>query len=196
MSRLLNPNPTPEGFDINTLASSMVDRRREGLYDRVRLHAGAPTPRIIKCFQKGVGEKPYSDTNMRGDGELDVPFDVIVRRFLMVFQPGGARADEHSFLRNYTWELWILQKCFQRHPLLEFSVKGNIADVIRQFGSNDCKGTLERFAVPYAFNLYDYTRYIPPQVTFNVSLVGEPFVPEQNMDFYSILDGTMDFPVQ
>ena len=182
--------------DITALLGSMMDRRRDAIYDRVRLAADVPTPPAIDCFQKGAGLRPYTDTNMRGDGQFDAPFDAIVRRFMLVFQPGGSRADAHAFLRNYLWELWVLQKQLQRHPLLEFSVKGNIADVIRDFGSEDCRGTLERLAVPYAYALGDCARYIPPLVNFKVSLPGTPFVPQQDMDFYVILDGTSDWPVQ
>jgi hypothetical protein len=185
---------------VNDLISSMVDRHRDGIYDRARLAAGVPTPRTIDFFQKGLcpenPEKSWADTNLMGSGgQMQSPYDVIVRRFLMVFQPGGSRVDEHRFLRNYVWELWVIHKRLQLHPLLEFSVKGNIADVIRQFGSEDCKGTLERFAVPYAYNLCDLARYIPPLVSFGVSLVGESFVPQQDMDLYSVLDGSVDWPV-
>lgn len=188
---------TGEVFDINTLVGQLVDRHRDGLYDRVRLAAGVPTPRVIECFQKGIGpERSWADTNMKGHGQLHAPFDMIVRRFLMVFQPGGARPDEHLLLCNYIWELQVLHKVLQRHPLLEFSVRGNIADVIREFGGEECKGTLERFAVPYAYNLCDLAHYIPPLVPFKVSLVGESFVPREDMEFYSILDGSMDWPVQ
>lgn len=189
-------------LDINALLPNLVDRHREGLYDRVRLPEGVATPRVISCFQDGIGStsggkcRDWADTNLYGNGQLNAPYDAIVSRFLMVFQPQGSRSDEHVFLWNYIWEFSMLQKVLQRHSLLEFSVKGNIRDVIRDFGTEECKGKLERFAVPYAYNLCDLSRYIPPLVSFKVALVGEPFVPQQPMDFYSILDGTVDWPVQ
>lgn len=196
-SSVIPRDPKTGQLDINSLIGQMVDRHRDGLYDRVSLAAGVPTPRVIECFQKGVGpDKSWIDTNMEGHGQLNAPFDIIVNRFLMVFHPGGSWADELLFLRNYTWELWVLRKCLQRHFLLEFSVKGNIADVIRKFGSEDCKGTLERFVVPYAYNLCDLSRYIPPLTAFKVCLVGEPFIPKQGMELYSVLDGSVDWPVQ
>ena len=40
------------------------------------------------------------------------------------------------------------------------------------------------------------SKYIPPLVPFDVTLQGEAFPLQSDLDFYIILDGLMDFPVQ
>lgn len=183
-------------IDHGSIVSNMVDRHRDGLYDRVRLASGVMVPERIDCFQAGIGPlKGWLDTNMTGHGQLNPPMEAIVQRFMVIFQPGGSLRDQLTLLKTRNWEFWVLQKIIQRHPLLEFSVRGNVADVIQNFGSEECKGSLQRFAVPYAYNLGDLARYIPPLVQFKVSLPGESFVPQSDMDFYVILDGTTHGPV-
>jgi len=183
--------------DFNSLISNMVDRHRDGLYDRVRLNAGVLVPERIDCFQEGIGaRRSWIDTNLTDNGQLAAPFDAIVARFLLVFQPGGSLRDQMSLLKGRILEFSIIDKVFQRHPLLEFSVRGNVADVIQHFGSEDCKGSLQRFAVPFAYDLGELKRNIPPLCRFKVSLAGQVFTPQSDMDFYVILDGTTDWPVQ
>jgi hypothetical protein len=194
----------PAPPDIDTMLGQVVDRRRDGLYDRVRLPAGDPTPREIACFQVPVGHlavdgkvRTYSDTNLFGQGsQLPVPIELIIRRFLFVFQPSNDPADVNAFLASYVWGYWLLQKRLQQAPVLQAAVKGEMKDLVRNFGAEDCKGTIERLAVPFSYNLGDSAIFLPPLCFFVVKLEGEPIRLRRDLDFYVILDGTMDWPVQ
>jgi hypothetical protein len=171
--------------DINSVLGQVVVRRRDGLYDRVRLSAGESTPREISCFQVPVGGltmdgkvRTYSDTNLFGQGsQLVVPLELIIRRFLFVFQPSNDPADVNAFLASYVWGYWLLQKRLQQAPVLQVAVKGDMKDLVRDFGADDCKGTIERLAVPFAYNLGDSAIFLPPLCFFVVKLEGERITP-------------------
>jgi hypothetical protein len=173
------------------------DTRREGLYDRVLLKAGVPTPREIICFQRSIDQvNSWAETNMMQPGILPAPFDVIVQRFLFLFQPMCSDSDVAAFLRNYVWEFWMEEKRMLRQPVLVCAAKGNMRDLVEGFGQADCNGKIRPYARPYSFCLANAAKYIPPLLSFRLKLIGEPVTPEDDLDFYSIADGTMDVPVQ
>jgi hypothetical protein len=194
-------NPTSPYLDLDPsgklVLGDIFDRRRNGLYDRVLLKAGVKTPGEIVCFQRCVDQfTSWTETNMVYPGQLAAPQDAIVVRFLFLFQPVCADEDVAAFLRGYSWEFQVLQKIMQREPVLVCAVKGDMADLIEGFGKDDCNGTVRPYARPYSFFLGPSAIYLPPLYQFKLRIQGEPFTPKSDLDFYPILDGTIDRPVQ
>ena len=200
---------TPPLFGTRSDGSSLLlDRRRGSLYDRVRLHGGVPVQNPIRCFQKSVQlNREWADTNMVLDGQLSSPVDMLVERFLWLFQPTTHDRDIKTFLHCHVWEFQLGQKTLVREPLLSVAVSGRMEDLIEEFGKpripgQDEPAVLRRFAWPYCHPLRkdedkgDHRIYIPPLFCFQMRMVSDvPFVPEGDMDFYAIIDGLQDRPV-
>ena len=183
-------------LDINSLLSAVRDSRRNGLYDRVLLRAGVPTPREIVCFQRALGPLvTLVETNMQSAGILTHMQDAIICRFLFLFQPGCADTDVAAILRNYIWEFWIMQKVMQREPMLVCTMQGSMADLVEGFGVAD-NGIVKPYGRPYSFRLGNHSIYLPPLCQFKLVIRGNSITPSADIDFYSILDGTLDRPVQ
>lgn len=189
---LKTPYLDVSGFPLHDI----WDRRRNGMYDRVLLKAGLKTPREIVCFQRCVDQfTSWTETNMVCAGVLPAPQDAILQRFLFLFQPDCSDSDVARFLR-YSWEFHLIQKVMQREPVLVCAAKGDMRELVEGFGDDGCNGTVRPYARPYSFFLGPSAIYLPPLAYFKLTIKGEPFTPEHDLDFYSILDGTIDRPVQ
>jgi hypothetical protein len=197
---------------VNALLGNMVDRRRDSLYDRVRLKAGEFFPSLVICFQVPVGccdefdsshVKTFADTNMFSGGQLSPPYDMIVKRFLFLFQPSTSEVDRNAVLANYTWEFRQLQKIMARTPVLVCAATGKPEDLIENFGKpgfsrEECPiSNIDKLGDGICWDLGpDGLKYIPPLVSFAVVLQGQSFKLQADIDFYVILDGLRDWPIQ
>lgn len=201
----------PPRLDINALLGNIVDQRRDSLYDRVRLKAGASLPSTITCFQVPIGcpdqfdsshVKTHADTNMYSGGQLEPPYDIIVRRFLFLFQPSVSEPDRNAVLANYHWEFRILEKIMARQPVLACAATGQPESLIENFGKSVFDeehpiSNIDKLGEGVCWDLgMDHCKYIPPLVSFAVTLQGERFRLKADIDFYVMLDGLRDFPVQ
>ena len=165
--------------EIKELLKPVKDSRCNGLYDRVLLKAGVPTPHEIVCFQRGVDQEElwakgsaWLETNMLHGCCLPAPFDAIICRFLFLFQPTCAVSDVAAFLRNYVWEFWLLHKVIQREPMLRCAASGNMAELIEGFGEPEGNGKVRPFARPYSFHLGNRSIYVPPLTEFRLKMIG------------------------
>ena len=211
--------PEAPKLDINSMIAHMTDRRRDSLYDRVHLKAGTMLPHVITCFQVPVGRyddfdrshiRTYVDTNMHQSGMLPAPHDMLVRRVLHLFQPSCSEAARNAFLAAYQWDFRIMERSFNRGPALVSAAVGTPDMVIENFGkgswlndkgdrADDSASKMESLGRGIAWDLVDvedYRKYIPPLVYFAVELRGEPFELPGDLDFYVMLDGLRDWPVQ
>ncbi len=187
---------SPPQANISPFLSNIIDRRRNGLYDRVLLKAGVPTPERIVCFQRCVDQfTNWTETNMIYPGSLPAPWETIIQRFLFLFQPGCSDVDVAAFLKSYVWRFSVLEKRYQLEPVLVCAVKGSMADLVEGFGHDACNGTVRPYARPYSFFLGESMIYLPALVSFRLEIEGTPITPGQDLDFYPILDGTNDYPV-
>jgi hypothetical protein len=204
-------------MDIDSLLSKVVDRRRDALYDRVWLRAGSFMPSIMWCFQVPVGRndpfrpshvKDFVDTNMWASGQLNVPHDFIVRRFLFLFQPSTAEADRNAVLAAYKWDFKILEKVMNQEPVLVSAASGKPENLIENFGKgswlddkgnreNDSLSKIEKLGVGICWDLGEgYEKYLPSLLQFAVILQGQPFELQADLDFYVMIDGLRDWAVQ
>lgn len=175
----------------------LVDRRRDGLYDRLLLKAGQPTPSCIVCFQRSIGpDVPWTETNMVEPGILPVYMDAIIHRFLFLFQPSCSDDDVAVFIRNYAWDFWVLQKALERQPVLVCAASGHMSNLIDDYGKVDCNGLVKPLGRPFSFRLGEQPIFIPPRCQFKLILTGTSMTPRHDLDFFPILDGTVDRPVQ
>ena len=206
---------TPQ-IDMNVLLANMVDRRRQGLYDRVRLKAGEMMPASLMRFCIPVGGfdplvgrvKTFADTNMMASRQLNAPFDMIVSRILFLFQPTCNPVDRDAILARYAFEFSIIVKVFVRQPTAAGAAEGDIEKAFDNFGRGSQLDensrpedapffAINRICDEAGWNLGKLgSKYIPPLVPFDVTLQGEAFPLQSDLDFYIILDGLMDFPVQ
>ena len=188
----------PDGtLDANAILSSLQDKRREGLYDRVRLKAGTATPATIRAFCQPVGrDRNWTDTNLTQHGMLPAPQHMIVEGLLLLFQPNASMRDIAAVASSYVFDFRILQKSFWRGPFQLFAARGPIAEVIPTVGEPENIGTCSRVGSLLSFQLGDYSKYLPPFVNFGVDLVGEPVTLESDLEFYVILDGAHGVAVQ
>jgi len=136
---------------------------------------------------------------MRTPWYVDPPHDLITQRFLFVFEANNP--DVRKFVRNYAWEFWILQKVMNRQPVLLNSAKAKMADISKEFPpqakpSEPATLTIQPFADQFSFNCQQYCKYLPPLVEFQMVLTGKPVQLKNDLNFYAIIDGSMDFPVQ
>ena len=205
--------------DINSMLGSIMDRRRDTLYDRVRLPGGTVLPSTIVCFQVPVGRadlfdplhvRTYVDTNMHSAGQLNAPHDMIVRRVLHLFQPSCSEVTRNAFLAAYQWDFRLMEKAVNREPALVSAAVGTPDMVIENFGkgswlndkgnrADDSASKMESLGRGVAWDLVDledYRKYIPPLMYFAVELRGQPFQLPGDLDFYVMLDGLRDYPVQ
>ena len=215
---------TGQPDDINKLLGQPIDRRRDALYDRVQLPAGAFMPTTLACFQVPVGWedpckvkvpnaslstiKTFMDTNMMRSGQLDPPHDFIVQRVLFLFQPSTSERDRNRVLAAYQWDFKILEKVMNREPVLVSAAVGKPEMLIQNFGrgswlddkgdrGNDSTSKIEKLGVGICWDLgADHTKYLPPLVNFRVVLEGTPFQLWLDLDFYVMLDGLRDFAVR
>ncbi len=210
----------PEGNpSIESLLGMMVDRRRDALYDRVRLKGGIWTPSLMKMFTCPVGRndpydpsrvKTWADTNMMTANALLPPHDMLVRRFLFLFQPSCLEADRNAFIASYNWDFMIMQKSQASVPVLVSAAVGKPEDIIENWGrgswmddkgdrANDSSSNICKLGAGICWDLGEYEdlrRFIAPHAFFTVQLTGEPIRPQADLDFYVFLDGTRDYPVQ
>ncbi len=183
--------------DINKLVGQVVDRRRNGLYDRVLLKSGQLTLPEFTCFQRSVATPGgWAETNMITPGRLPELWMAIIHRFLFLFRPGCADDDVATFLRNYAWEFHVCQKVLQREPALVCAASGHMQNLVEGFGEVDCNGTVKPFGRPYSFRLGDSPIYLGSLIEFKLKFIGTSITPRYDLDFYPILDGTTDYPVQ
>jgi hypothetical protein len=145
-----------------------------------------------KLWKKGPA---WVETNMLHPSWLPAPYDAIIVRFLFLFQPHCNDSDVAAFLANYAWEFQLLHKTIQREPVLRCAAKGDMCKLVDDFGQPNCNGTIRPYARSYSFQLGDRAIYIPPLTTFKLKLIGNPIIPVSDIDFYPILDGTLDMPV-
>lgn len=217
-------SPSPE-LPLSSIISDMVDRRRDALYDRVQLEAGQRFPSLLKMFGTPVGQtdaltgriKTWADTNMECAHQLYAPSDMIARRFVMLFQPEVSAVDRSHLLGRYVWSLRVMDKFMQREPLLTIAMEGKPEQLVPNFrqsgpvkagaGWND---GIQPLGIGVAWDLseYDYGTcatcshsgdfrcYIPALMYFNITLEGEGFQVESDLDFYMFIDGLRDWPVQ
>jgi hypothetical protein len=187
------------------LYGSMVDRRRDAIYDRIRLRAGHRAPSKMRFFRIPVGiesdwteTKTYADTNMVVSGMLPPPHDAVVQRFLLLFQPSSSEVDRNALVANYAWEFGLLQKVMQRQPALVAAAVGEPEMVLENFGKGSWMNSPEQASTSRPevlgwqcwWDLKNSPIYIPPLAPFRVELTGEPFTIQND------LDGTRDYPVQ
>jgi len=196
--------------DVGSLISNMVDRRKDALYDRVRLKKGQETQQSFTLFEIPLGQpdqfdghmKTLVDTNMRSAGMLCRPYDMILMRFLFMFQPSVPEETRNAFIAGYQWTFQILEKYVDRQPLVLASVVGKPEDIIENWGKLDeTVSNIEKLGNGVAWDLTggdgnNYYHYIPPLVQFRLLLEGSPFILDSDLDFYAFLDGVRDFPLQ
>lgn len=165
-------------IDINALIGQMVDRNTAAVFDRIRFSRGIEWRRL-NFFQVPVGlicpysgkPKGSSDTNMRGAGMFDPPYDLIVKRigFVLVSESFQKRLNAHA-----DFEFRILQKVFREGPLI---FKDGVAFYDFEKG---------------------FEKYIPPLTNFELSVnlnelaQGE----DEYFDLIGTLTGLQDRPVQ
>ena len=124
----------------------MEDRQRGSIYDRLQVQAGTKLSERIVLFENPVGlDRSFVDTNMLLSGRLPAPLDMIIERFLFVFQPTAIQPDIDAFLASYNWEFQILDKIYQREPLVRCSVVGKPEDLI-QISVNYARAWREKIA--------------------------------------------------
>ena len=206
----------PKPLDINALLGQIVDRRRDALYDRVRLRCGQWMPCNIPLFCVPVGQpdplnmphlKYFNDTNMVIAGMLPVPHDMIISKHLLLFQPTTSEVDRNRFVESYGWRFGIMQKIFAQQPGLVAAAQGEVAEVMENFGKgswlddhgpreNDSASLISRVAKGLTYDLGDFSRYLPPQCSFYFLLAGDPFQLQADFDMYVMLDGSRDVPAQ
>jgi hypothetical protein len=213
----------PAKLDVGTVLKGMVDRRRDALYDRVQLPAGAFMPSLATCFQVPVGcedpwkvhvpnasrstIKTFMDTNMMAYGQLNPPHDFIVQRVLFLFQPSTSQRDRNALLAAYQWDFKIMEKVMNREPVLVSAAVGKPENIVQNFGKgswlddkgdreNDSTSKIEKLGVGICWDLGDHAKYLPPLVNFRVTLEGTPFQLWLDLDFYVMIDGLRDFAVQ
>lgn len=190
----------------------MVDRRHDTLYDRVRLRAGSIVPPLMHCFNVPVGRnKGFEDTNMWQASQLPAPHDMVVERFLFLFQPGALDIDRNAFLSRYIWRFKILEKYVETEPVLICAAEGRPEMLVENFGKgtwledkspreNDSTSSLRKLGEGVCWDLCfkgtDLRKYLPPLVTFDVELHGAPFELQGDLDFYVMMEGQRDWPVQ
>lgn len=195
--------------DINTLIGHMVDRRRDAIYDRVRLKAGLVVPLVLKCFQVPVGQadpfdslhvRTFADTNMLCSGQLAPPYDMVVQRILFLFQPTCSERDRNRMAADYWWDFKLQEKSQNRHPMLVSAAVGKPEDIIKNFGKTPTipeppVSNIDLLGEGVCWDLKDRARYIPPLVQFTLLIQGQPFQLKADLDFYVFLDGLRDYPV-
>jgi hypothetical protein len=181
-----------------SLFDDVVERRRRGLYDRVLLPAGVPTPERIVCFQRAVGpDVSWAETNMIQSGFLPAPWDAILQRFVFVFQPGCDDGAVREFLKNYVFRFTVLQKILSVEPVLLCSVNAKMSDLIDGFGGEDCNGLVRPYCRRFSFDVTsELAIYIPPLAAFRLELEGASITPASDLDFFSVLDCSVDSPIQ
>jgi hypothetical protein len=208
-----SPAPT---LDINLLLGQMVNRRHDALYDRVRLRAGDHMPDRIRCFQRPVGApdeftparlKDFADTNMYQASQLPAPHEMIVSRFLYLFQPWAGDIDRDFFLENYHWQLQVQEKILARQPVLLGAATGTPESVMDNFGkgtwlndkgsrADDSESVIHRVGKGIAWDISEFAVFVPSLVYLCLELQGEPFQLQSDFDMYVMLDGVRDWPVQ
>jgi hypothetical protein len=145
---------------------------------------------------------------MFGGGFLPAPNDMIIRRFLFLFQPGCAPSDIQGWLANYQWDFKLMQKTLQREPMLVSAAVGRPENLIENFGkgswqnplgdrADDSSSLVHRLGEGIAWDLgQDGLIYLPPQCQFELTLAGESFQLKSDLDFYVLTHGLRDFPIQ
>jgi hypothetical protein len=201
------PNPPVKpGVDIEKLLSSMVDRRREALYDRLRLKAGETVPHLLHFFITPVGSvcpyslqiKTFADTNMLSPGYLSPPHDMVVERIGLIFQPSTSEEDRQAVLRSFYVEWIALQKVLIRVPALSLAAVAEAGDLI-DLGK---RGTsqIHKLGKHYWHDLGETRKYLPPEVSFKTDLRNDTMEPPHalaaDFDMYVFLDGVRSYPVQ
>jgi hypothetical protein len=211
-----NPAPERPMLDINAVLGSMVDRRRDVLYDRVRLRAGDQMPATIRCFLQPVGTpdqftpswiKSFADTNMWNSGQLPAPHEMVVSNFLYLFQPWTGEFDRDRFLENYAWQFQIQEKIKARQPALLGAATGTPEAVMDNFGkgtwlndkgsrADDSESVIHRVGKGIAWDIREFAVFVPSLCYFCLELQGYPFQLQADFDMYVMLDGLRDFAVQ
>ncbi len=202
--------------DIDSLLSGLVDRRHDALYDRVQLKAGGLFPSVLTMFQVPVGFpdafnrsriKQLSDTNMRRQGELSPPYDLVIDRMLILFQPSASQVDRDAVLSRFHWEYRCLQKSLVCQPTLRGSAEGEPTTLIEGFGEgswldrvgprkgDDQVSRISSIGKCVCWCL-DERKYLPPCCGFSVIFQGDSFVLNSDLDFYFFIDGVGSWPVQ
>lgn len=215
MSLFSKTKPTTR-LDVSSLLGNVVDRRRDALYDRLRLRAGQMMPCKIPLFCIPVGQpdaykssyvKYFNDTNMVIAGMLPVPHEMVIARYLLLFQPTTIEADRNAFVAKYGWRFGIMQKIMAQQPELIASANGDMAVAMGNFGKgswlddngpreNDSESFLSRVGKGLTYDLGGFCRYLPSQCSFNFTLEGDPFQLQADFDMYVLLDGWRDVSVQ
>jgi len=202
----MKARPTPSVDDL--LKTSFTERGRGCLYTRVLFRAGQKTPDHWKCFNDALGYRAswnpdhnceFSDTNMLQPEILSPPYDLIATRFLFVFEPDSP--DASAFVRSYSWRFHILQKAFGNSPVLTVAVKGRMSKLLEGFPPEYKPGKypapmLQPMARPFTFDCGQNAKYIPPLTPFYVSLNGTPIKLAADLNFYVVIDGTLNLSVQ
>ena len=204
------------GLFSKTTKPAGPDRRRDALYDRVRLRAGQWTPCNFPLFCVPVGQpdpldmprvKYFNDTNMVMAGMLPGPHDMIISRHLLLFQPTTSEVDRNCFVESYGWQFTIMRKVIDQQPGLVGAAVGEVDEVMENFGKgswmddtgprqNDSISRVSRVAKGLTYDLGDFCRYLPPQCTFTFLVAGDPFQLQADFDMYVMLDGLRDVPLQ
>jgi hypothetical protein len=206
----------PAKLDVGTVLKGILDRRRDALYDRVRLPEGAFMPTVLTCFQVPVGcNDPFNgqirtfvDTNMMRPNQLDPPHEFIVERVLFLFQPSTSVRDRNRILAGHHWDFRIMEKSMNREPVLVSAAMGKPEMLIENFGKgswlhdkgdreSDSTSKIEKLGVGICWDLGpDHAKYLPPLMYFTVVLLGTSFQLWADLDFYVMLDGLRDWAVQ
>jgi hypothetical protein len=201
----LGTSPLPEIDAISGIRPGIVDRRDDALYDVLRITAGTRVPERWPFFSAPVGYnrpgsfdfKLYSDTNMRQGNQLECPRGHVVHRILFLFSPAMVEADRNALAVNYFWELQVLQKVMARAPIARCATVGEPRVLFNDWAKNRCYP--QRNGRPVADQFCMHLKkplYLPPLVYFSLVFNGQPFVATGDMEFFVLLDGVGDFPVQ
>ena len=194
--------PLAEKTEVAIPLHSMEDRQRGSIYDRLQVQAGTKLSERIVLFENPVGlDRSFVDTNMLLSGQLPARLDMIIERFLFVFQPTVIQPDIDVFLASYNWEFQILDKIYQREPLVRCSVVGKPEDLIPNFGKlrkglEGENSTLRQLGRHVCWELGRERLYVLPLIPFRLILSGIPFEVAFDFDFYAMCEGLRGYPVQ
>ncbi len=196
---------TPQIEDIRR---DLIERRRDVIYDRVRLPAGSRVPGNFALFQVPIGcrdhfdpyrYKTFNDTNMMEGGRFPESHAMIARRVVLLFQPSTSATDRAGFLSRFSWEFTVMNKVYQRTPTVAVSAVGRPEFLIKDFGNHTTSSDFEKLGKGQAWDLGEFSGqvlYIPPMAPFHVRFDGVSFELEQDFDFYFLIEGLRDWPVQ
>ena len=179
------------GLDIETLISSMVDRRSDCWYDVIRLKKGDKVPRVIRMFSEPCGPaKGVLDTNMLLPNSFPPPYGMLTRRIFFVFAPSSAVS---RFVSSTRARFFVLEKSFHSAPLCELAIVGNSVKAATEAAAGDFLD-LQYVAERYGFSV---EVYIPPLLTFGFELLTDTsYVLVDDIEMYAFIEGTIDHPVQ